>query len=223
MLARIEVDNAGRSKRETALVFLGDLIDRGPDSRGVIERLSERAPTFCRTLFVKGNHEEALVTGLRGAPQVLARWLSTGGYECAQSYGVPVGDLFGAQKDQIAARIAPYIPKSHLDFMDGFLDSVRFGDYLFVHAGVRPGVPLERQGRELRWIRDDFVNSEADFGFVVVHGHTISDQAVFRPNRIGIDTGAYRTGRMTALRLEGGAQEILEVVGAPGPDYSHAR
>ncbi len=216
LLARIEADDASRPPRETVLVLMGDLIDRGPDSRGVIERLRDRPPTFCKTFAIKGNHEECLLRGLAGESGVLQNWLVHGGYACAQSYGAPIGRFFGASEDMVRDVLSQYIPRQHLTFMDAFLDTVRFGDFLLAHAGVRPGAPLERMARDVRWIREPFLSSDADLGWIVVHGHTISADAQVRSNRIGIDTGAYQTGVLTAVRIEDEVCGFLRAVGDPG-------
>ena len=113
-------------------------------------------------------------------------------------------------EDGLAA-IRGAIPKEHVKFLESFDDSCRFGDYLFVHAGIRPGVELDQQRQsDLRWIRDPFLFDETDHGFVVVHGHTIRSEVEVRPNRIGIDTGAYRTGVLTALAIEGNESWLLD-------------
>jgi serine/threonine protein phosphatase 1 len=162
-----------------------------------------------------GNHEEALVRGLSGEASLLPAWLAHGGYECAQSYGAPGGQLLGAVPETIERVLKEHIPASHLKFMSGFVETVRFGGYLLVHAGIRPGVPLEQQGRDVRWIREGFLDSDADLDWMVVHGHSITEEVEVRSNRIGIDTGAYRTGRLTALRLEEDELSVLQAVGAP--------
>jgi serine/threonine protein phosphatase 1 len=203
LLAEIEADMADREPRKTFLIFLGDLIDRGPDSAGVVERLRTYRHADVRTVFLGGNHEEVLLNILKGKKGVLPSWLKFGGSECAASYGIDAEKLAmmeeGAALDLVRARV----PREHAKFVDGFADTFRFGDYLFVHAGVRPGVALDDQKREdLRWIRDPFLSDAKEHGFVVVHGHTICPQVEERPNRIGIDTGAYKTGVLTAVGIE---------------------
>lgn len=203
LIARIRADDAARPKARTHLIFLGDLIDRGPQSAAILERLSTRPPDFAECHFISGNHEEALIDSLRGTSAGREGWLAYGGRETLQSYGI--GDAAieagGFMLDQ---EMHSAIPTAHLDFVEGFHRSIRLGDYLFVHAGIRPGVPLDRQlPEDLHWIREDFLDDDSDHGVVVVHGHTITEAPVFRTNRIGIDTGAYRTGVLTALALEG--------------------
>ena len=203
LLARIAWERAQRPARKTLLVFLGDLIDRGPDSAQVIERLRTYRPEGGRTVFLLGNHEEVLLRLLSGDMAQLQSWLQFGGAQCLQSYGVDLRQMQG-DNDVALATLRRAIPSKHVEFLKGFVDTCRFGDYLFVHAGIRPGVPLEDQVQsDLRWIREPFLLDDTDHGCVVVHGHTISPKVEERPNRIGIDTGAYRSGLLTALAIEG--------------------
>lgn len=220
LLADIEADHLSRPPAELALVFLGDFIDRGPDSAGVVERLRSCAGRADRTVFLAGNHEEVLLRILDGEAQLIADWLRFGGAQCLASYGVDPAQVLALSPDQAVALIGKALPSAHVGFLRGLDDTFRAGDYLFVHAGIRPGLPLESQRRsDLHWIREPFLAHQADHGFVVVHGHTISEQVEEGPNRIGIDTGAYRTGVLTALGLEGGdrwyLQARLEVVRGP--------
>jgi serine/threonine protein phosphatase 1 len=215
ILRSIEADHSSRSPKEAAIVMIGDLIDRGPDSRGVIERLKDRPPRFAKTYCLLGNHEEVLLRGVAGEPRLLPSWLEHGGYACAQSYGVGIGDLFGKDAVHIQDVLREAVPPDHLSFLASFVDSLSFGDYLFAHAGIRPGTPLSMQrGQDLRWIREEFLDSPADHGFVVVHGHTISTEPEIRFNRIGIDTGAYQTGVLTGLRIEDDDREVIQAVAA---------
>lgn len=217
LLARIEADRQARPRKRTYIVFLGDLIDRGPDSRGVIERLRHYAPSGAQPVFLLGNHEEALLTILDGDSTYVADWLGFGGAECAQSYGLDPAMLAAIEPDMAAARLREAVPTAHRRFLKGFADSFRFGDYLFVHAGIRPGVPLEEQAaRDLRWIRAPFLDDLKDHGMMVVHGHTIVPAVDERPNRIAIDTGAYRTGRLTAIGIEGRDRWFLSAEAAMG-------
>lgn len=216
LLEKIDADIRDRPSGEHLLVFLGDLIDRGPDSRGVVELVRKDPVANARTVRLKGNHEDSLVRGLRGEPKVLSDWLGFGGYECAQSYGVEIGALFGREPEEIEPIIAQAIPPAHIAFLENFIDSARFGDYLLVHAGIRPGVPLEQQSpQDMRWIRGEFLHSDHDPGFVVIHGHSITAEVDERPNRICIDTGAYRSGLLTAIWVEGDARGYIQVRG-PG-------
>lgn len=204
LLARIEADDAARPPAKTYIVLLGDLVDRGPDSRGVIAHLVAHPPAFGRLIALRGNHEEFFEAVLGGEARSVPRWLTYGGYECAESYGVTRAWTRGRAPDEIARRLTAAVPDSHKAFLEAMGDSFRFGDYLFVHAGVRPGVPIaEQTSQDLRWIREGFLDDDSDHGVTVVHGHTIVERPEEKRNRIGIDTGAYRTGRLTALALEG--------------------
>lgn len=211
LLAKIDVDSSSRAASTRILVFLGDLIDRGPSSAEVVERLrSYRAPRT-RLVFLAGNHEEILLRILDGEEALVADWLRFGGAECLQSYGVNPARLRRMAPEQAVATVRSAIPPTHVEFLRGLDDSFRAGDYLFVHAGIRPGVPLTEQAvSDLRWIREPFLTDRADHGFVVVHGHTIRKQIEDTGNRIGIDTGAYRFGVLTALGLQGGDRWYLQ-------------
>ena len=204
LIAAIERDIADRPEAETFVVFLGDLIDRGPQSREVVERLRTLRSDRFQPVFLIGNHEEVLLRLLGGELGLLDSWLRFGGAECAKSYGLNSRQL--AQLDEATAieRLKAAIPAEHVDFLSSFHDTFRFGDYLFVHAGIRPGIDLTDQSQvDLRWIRAAFLDSKADHGFIVVHGHTISEAVDEQYNRIGIDTGAYRSGILTAIGLDG--------------------
>lgn len=210
LLGRIEAELQGRHPRRVLLAFVGDLIDRGPNSAQVIERLRTYRHRGVRTAFVLGNHEEVLLRILDGDSSHIAGWLKFGGAECLESYGVARGSLRGKSAERLLEIIKGAIPAAHVEFLHSFVDSCRFGDYLLVHAGIRPGVELHQQRQaDLRWIRDPFLLDQTDHGFVVVHGHTISAEVEELPNRIGIDTGAYRTGRLTALVIEGSRRRFL--------------
>ena len=204
LLGKIEDDLSARKTRRVLLVFVGDLIDRGPSSAQVIERLRTYSREGARTLFLLGNHEEVLLRILRGEAELISKWCSFGGAECLESYGVSRADIAAREPKDALAMIRKAVPAKHVEFLKSFADSCRFGDYLFVHAGIRPGVEVDEQRQtDLRWIREPFLLDETDHGFVVVHGHTISPEIQVRPNRIGIDTGAYRTGVLTALAIDG--------------------
>ena len=209
LLVAIEADLRS-STRPALLVFLGDLIDRGPQSAQVIERLRTYRREGVQPVFLLGNHEEVLLRIIDGDAPLIAKWRWFGGTECLMSYGVGRSALDGLDEGQALALVRKAIPPEHVEFLRGFVDTCRFGDYLFVHAGIRPGVELSSQKQsDLRWIRDPFLADDTEHGFVVVHGHTISNTVEERSNRIGIDTGAYRTGVLTALGLEGSSQWLL--------------
>jgi serine/threonine protein phosphatase 1 len=215
MLRRIEADNQARPRAKTSLVFLGDLVDRGPDSAGVLHRLAQYQSAFATPHFIMGNHEEILLRILDGDLRLLANWLTHGGSECARSYGLDPEDLREAPAEEAIERLQAAVPTAHARFLRTFVDSVTFGSYVMVHAGIRPGIPLDLQTqRDLRWIRGPFLESNSDFGFTVVHGHTISQEVERRHNRIGIDTGAYATGVLSALVLEGTSRSVLQTARA---------
>lgn len=188
------------------LVMLGDYVDRGPDSRGVLARLVAGPwPVGLRRVFLKGNHEDMMLRLLRGAPGLAGLWLANGGAETLGSYGVAATDT-GA----LPARLDAALPADHRRFLEGLDLLHASGDYLFVHAGIRPGVPLDRQAPEdLMWIREPFLSAAHALGAVVVHGHTIHAAPVEQGNRIGIDTGAYASDVLTCLVLEGATRRYL--------------
>lgn len=193
------------------LVFLGDYVDRGPDSRGVIEKLCHGLPHGFEAVFLKGNHEEILLEFLDD-PTLLGSWRRNGGERTLESYGVDCGRLARENAKPAAWRdaFASALPPAHVNFLRHLRLTHEIGDYAFVHAGVRPGVPLDAQDpADLLWIRDEFLTSQEPFGKIVVHGHTPGACPVVRSNRIGIDTGAVFSEHLTALRLEDGRTEFL--------------
>ncbi len=222
LLAAIDADAEQRGPAKRILVFLGDLIDRGPSSAEVVERLRTYRPAGTRLVFLAGNHEEVLLRILDGDAQLVGDWLRFGGAECLRSYGVDPDIIRKMTPDRALETIQAAIPAAHVDFLRTFDDTFRAGDYLFVHAGIRPGIPLAEQApSDLRWIREPFLTDGAEHGFMVVHGHTIREGVEERVNRIGIDTGAYRYGVLTALGLEGADRWYLQA-GAVQPDFSEA-
>jgi serine/threonine protein phosphatase 1 len=203
LLEKIHADMARRPACKTLLVFVGDLIDRGPESAQVIERLRNYRRQSVQTIFLLGNHEEVLLRILEGDMSLLPNWLQFGGGQCLESYGVDPRRVTMGGASRAWETIRNAIPPEHVEFLRGCIDSCRFGDYLFVHAGIRPGVDLQEQRQaDLRWIREPFLTDETEHGFVVVHGHTISSEVEERSNRIGIDTGAFATGVLTAVGIE---------------------
>jgi len=204
LLAKIHAELQHHPVRKTLLVFVGDLIDRGPNSAQVIERLRTYRRQGIQTVFLLGNHEEVLLRIIAGEAELIAKWRWFGGSECLQSYGVDPAQFARLSEADALAAVRAAIPRAHVEFLETFGDTCRFGDYLFVHAGIRPGIQLELQSQsDMRWIRQPFLFDDSDHGFVVVHGHTITEDVEDLPNRIGIDTGAYRTGVLTALAIEG--------------------
>lgn len=204
-----------RSPRETIIVLLGDLIDRGPDSSEVVELVRTFRPDFARLYALAGNHEELLLRTIDGELNAFQAWMTNGGLSTMRSYGVDTSSLAGLDLEDFRRRVTRAIPQSHVMFLRSCADSIRFGDYLLAHAGVRPGRPLEEQtGKDLRWIRQTFLSSDADHGFVVVHGHSQFSEIEIRPNRIGIDTGAYHSGVLTAAWFEDGERGFIQTAGA---------
>jgi serine/threonine protein phosphatase 1 len=194
---------------ECLSVTLGDYVDRGPDSRGVIDRLA-RNPFPTDYIALKGNHEE-LFEAFLGQPTIGLQWRHLGGLETLHSYKVPVAPLMiGKGFEEASYALQQAVPDEHLRFLKNLKLSLTIGRYFLCHAGVRPGVPLEHQKAEdLLWIRDEFLSSDRDFGKVVVHGHTPIESPEVLPNRINIDTGAFATGRLTCLVIEGARLRFL--------------
>jgi serine/threonine protein phosphatase 1 len=203
------LSDAARSTAKPEIVFLGDYIDRGPDSSEVIVRLLDLQRTVS-SHFVRGNHDQALLDFL-ALPSTYREWERFGAGATLLSYGVQPPQSHELPS-LIAARdrLARALPAAHLRFLHALQPSVTIGDYIFVHAGIRPDVPLSNQSlHDLMWIRDEFLESSSNHGKIVVHGHTPVAEPDCRQNRIGIDTGAYSTGRLTALVLEGNRRRFL--------------
>jgi serine/threonine protein phosphatase 1 len=211
LLNRIaEDDHARGSGLETHYIFLGDLIDRGPDSCAVVERLLHFSQSGARARFLMGNHEQVFLRALSGDRSALRFLVRIGGRETLLSYGIGEEDYRALDFDALAQLAVEKVPATHLEFLGGFEDWIELGDYLFVHAGIRPGVALEEQAQsDLCWIREEFLSHRESFGRIVVHGHSITEDIDIRANRIGIDTGAFASGRLTAIGLEGGERWFL--------------
>jgi serine/threonine protein phosphatase 1 len=211
LLEQITADAGRADAQRCVLVFVGDYVDRGPDSAGVIERLVSGLPEGFEVRCLMGNHEAILLKFLDD-PESFDHWLMNGAEETLASYAVDAPRSGAPTSARAACRdsFASALPSSHRAFLNDLPLFASFGDYLFVHAGIRPGVPLQDQShKDLMWIREEFLESDADFGAVVVHGHTPGLEPVVRSNRIGIDTGAFVYGRLTALRLFGEARDFL--------------
>jgi serine/threonine protein phosphatase 1 len=215
-LRRIAEDAAAHpSDARRTLVFLGDYIDRGPESRGVVDALLDDPLPGFATVRLMGNHEEALLAFLDGSTDGLD-WLSFGGLETLMSYGVPLRSLPRTREAAAELRLstAAAVPKSHVKLLRRSTLYYSKGDYLFVHAGVRPGVLLDSQtAADMMWIRDDFLRSRVPLpGWVVVHGHTICDLPQDRGHRVNIDTGAFVSGRLTCLVLRGSDRRFISTL-----------
>lgn len=211
LLSLISGDAARHPGRHIVLVFLGDYIDRGPHSRGVLDRLTTGPLPGAEVRFLAGNHEAAMLDFIAD-PVANARWLDFGGAEAMASYGVraSVGVRDRGRLKDLRDQFTDRLPDTHRRFLDALEDYAVYGDYAFVHAGVKPGRALERQRRDdLLWLREPFLSSPARHGKVIVHGHTIVEAPEIRPNRIAVDTGAYATGVLSAVVLDGVCQTFL--------------
>lgn len=208
----IRADARSRKATRKVVIYLGDYVDRGEDSAGVIERLAGGPMSDFETVFLKGNHEEFLLHFMETGDSA-SGWFHNGGLNTLESYGVEMRghSLWRPDSGDLREQLREKLPVAHREFLAGLALNHIEGDYLFVHAGLRPGRPLEDQTpADMLWIRNLFLNSDEDYGFIVVHGHTPSDGVEIRPNRIGIDTGACYDGPLTALVLEGEKREFLQ-------------
>lgn len=208
LVTAIDADDAAAGPARSTVVLLGDLVDRGPDSAGVIARAMAWADRR-RVRFLAGNHEEMFLGAFADTAKLRA-FVRHGGRETILSYGLDPQRYNGMTLEELLEELPRLVPEEHRRFLQGFEEYIVAGDYAFVHAGIDPGRPVEEQDRQsLLWIRDRFLRHAGNHSHVVVHGHTIFEEVDDRGNRIGIDTGAYRTGRLTALVLEGTARRYL--------------
>jgi serine/threonine protein phosphatase 1 len=208
--AQIERDARRHQGDAPTIVYLGDYVDRGPDSKEVLDVLIGGPLPGFEHVYLKGNHEDMMLRFLAGPPD--PNWLFNGGDATLISYGVEVDfrHFYPPGLETLRARLQQSLPAAHRQFLEGLKLYHEEGDYLFVHAGLRPGTGIARQRpADLLWIRDAFLVSGEDFGKTVVHGHTIRPDPEVRPNRIGIDTGAFYTGRLTSLVLAGSETRFL--------------
>jgi serine/threonine protein phosphatase 1 len=214
MFTEIDADLARNPVSRAIEVYLGDYIDRGPDSGHTLDLLVERGKDH-EAVFLKGNHEAYFLEVLRD-PGKVDDWRQFGGLQTLMSYGVqPSLNPTAAERIELVRRLNEAVPDSHLSFLRALKPSFVCGDFFFVHAGVRPGIPLsEQQEADLLWIRNEFLDSAADFGKFVVHGHTPVREPDVRPNRVNIDTGAYATGNLTLLRIEGSSMLASDTNGS---------
>lgn len=206
---RIRDDAAAAQAARNTVVYLGDYIDRGDHSREVIDWLIDHPPRGFERVLLLGNHEDSLMQFLTDV-QIGPAWLAYGGAATLHSYGIkpPTTDRDFVR---VQGGLRDKLPPRHLSFMRDLALCHVEGDYFFVHAGIRPGVPLDAQRQEdMLWIRDEFLFSREDFGKIVVHGHTITESPEVRPNRIGIDTGAFASGTLTCLVLQGETWSFLQ-------------
>ena len=219
LLRKIALDAAKTEATATReIVFLGDYVDRGPDSRGVIELiLATRAEhDFWTVTALKGNHEQALLQFM-DEPELWPMWQGFGSRETLLSYGVnpPAPGSDPDDWARASREMNEAVPPSHRRFLEQLEVCVVRGDYLCVHAGVRPGTPLDQQSeQDLLWIRDEFLRNERRLDKVIVHGHTPAEEAYVGAHRIGLDTGAYATSLLTAIKLKG--EERILIQARPG-------
>ncbi|MCK1638038.1 serine/threonine protein phosphatase [Bradyrhizobium sp. 157] len=201
IIARIDEDIRRRPIAHTVEVYLGDYIDRGPHSRTVIDLLTVRLVAN-HAVCLRGNHE-AVMEGFLQDPAILQYWLQLGGMQTLASYGVELQDGTETASD-LHRRFLEAFPRTHQLFMQCLRNQFSCGDFLFVHAGIRPDVPIEHQDpNDLIWIRDAFLDSTQDHEQFIVHGHTPAPHPDVRHNRINIDTAAWRTGTLTCIAIEG--------------------
>lgn len=214
ILDRIESDDASREPVETTLIFLGDLIDRGPDSAQVVQRLMELAAGIPGIRFLLGNHEEVFLKAVKGDKGALPFFLRIGGKPTVLSYGISEQAYQRADYAELLDMLRRCVPPAHLAFLSRFEDLIVIGDYAFVHAGVKPADPLSQQSAaNLRWIREEFLEHPRALEKIVVHGHTITEEVEEGACRIGIDTGAFATGKLTAIGFEADKRWILQTNG----------
>ncbi len=207
IIDRIEDDLWRRPIKYACEVYLGDYIDRGPDSKGVIDQLAIRMVRR-HAVCLRGNHETFLEAVFHD-PAVIDHWIQLGALHTLASYGVGYSQFKNSPQDLQQSFLRAF-PRTHELFLQCLRNSFICGDFLFVHAGIKPGISIERQEPEdLFWIRDEFLNSTLDHGKVVVHGHTPVEHAEIFQNRINIDTGAWRTGILTCVAIEGDHVLIL--------------
>ncbi|MDF0490107.1 metallophosphoesterase family protein [Sphingomonas sp. H39-1-10] len=194
------------------ICYLGDYIDRGPHSGQVIDRLSSPFEDDVSRVFLRGNHEDRMIDFLEAPRENGPGWMKYGGMDAFESYGLSVPEIHD-DDDWLTLRdrLLEVLPASHQEFLQGLRLGLVWRDYLFVHAGVDPARPLSMQApHDLMWIREPFLSSDQDWGMRVVHGHVIVDEPVFRANRIGIDTGAYKSGRLTCLAIDELGTRVIE-------------
>jgi serine/threonine protein phosphatase 1 len=212
LVERIAADDAARGPADTTLIFLGDLVDRGPESAQVVEYLRQleqrRAPGSTR--FLLGNHEEVFLAALEDE-KALRFFTRIGGKETILSYGITPERYNELDYPELLEALQAQVPAEHVAFVSRFEDLILMGDYAFVHAGIRPSEPLERQRvKDLRWIREEFLAHSGPLEKLIVHGHTIAEDVEVTPHRIGLDTGAYASGKLTAMGFEGDQRWVID-------------
>ncbi|NND49987.1 MAG: serine/threonine protein phosphatase [Rhizobiales bacterium] len=209
VFSRIDRDRADYPDHKAIEIYLGDYVDRGPDSSGVVDRLIARSRDR-EVELLRGNHDAFFVEMLGDAKR-LEHWEQLGGVQTMLSYGIKLrANLTPQGHERMHREWCTAVPQSHRAFFAGLRNSLTIGDYFFVHAGIRPGIALDRQSADdLLWIREEFHRSKSDHGKMVVHAHSPVEAPEFHGNRINIDTKAYASGVLTCLRLVGSAREII--------------
>lgn len=216
VLQQIAEQDAKNAGNPSEIIFLGDLIDRGPDSAAVVERVVALRASGRSISVLLGNHEEVFLRVLQGEANLLPMFIKIGGRETLFSYGITRHEYDTLSNEALAERMRALVPPAHLALLNDCDEMVFRGDYVFVHAGIRPGVPLAEQSEnDLRWIRSPFLESNVDHGRVIVHGHTVTEEPELRTNRIGIDTGAVYSGRLTVLGIDGTRRWLFESAAKP--------
>lgn len=207
LLDMIGRDDWRRKQRdETCLILLGDYVDRGPQSRDVIDFIIKLREQWPSMTCLMGNHEQVFQMAINGDEQAVRFFTrdGVGGCETLMSYGITKRQIKELAPGELWDMIDKAVPQEHKDFLASLNSQAIIGDYAFVHAGIQPGVPLaDQEDTDLYWIRDAFLEFEEPHPYMIVHGHSIREDVEMRTNRIGIDTGAYATGRLTAIGLEG--------------------
>ena len=211
MLDMIEQDDLRRKGAQSHLILLGDLIDRGPDSAGVVALARSLVEADENVHFIKGNHEEVFVEASLGDAKAARALLRLDGHSTLQSYGITRGEVDKGTFEDLAELMKERIPRDDVRFLHSGQQFILRGNYLFVHAGIAPGRAISEQtGSDLRWIRQPFLDAVRNDGLMVIHGHTPTPEIDIRPDRIGIDTGAYESGILTAIGIEAGERWFLQ-------------
>lgn len=211
LLDAIQADDKRRGPAQSRIIFLGDLIDRGPNSAQVVARAMEMGAGLWNCQFLLGNHEEVFLKTLAGDLKALAFFTRIGGRETILSYGISQDEYRNSDYPELHALLIERVPASHIAFLQEFEDMIVVGDFAFVHAGVKPGQALaDQRASDLRWIRSEFLDHNDGFEKIIVHGHTITEEVEVRSHRIGLDTGAYSSGKLTAMGFEGGERWVLD-------------
>lgn len=204
LMFKIRDDSEARGKMDTTVVLLGDLIDRGPASFQVVDFAKNLKRDADDLRILSGNHEEVFLRAVKGDSRATRFLIRIGGKSTVLSYGITEAEYDAVDFEELTTLLTERVPQSHIDFLESFEDMIEIGDYVFVHAGIRPEVGLaDQKPSDMRWIREEFLNYSGNFGRIIVHGHTITDEIEYMPNRIGIDTGAYASGVLSAIGLEG--------------------